>query len=41
MRLKDVINITIPQFVVHAGYYFNNKKDIGIEINYDHAQNIL
>ncbi|MBI3518879.1 MAG: hypothetical protein HY062_05930 [Bacteroidetes bacterium] len=39
--IKDVINITIPQFVVHAGYYFNNKKDFGIEINYDHAKYVV
>ena len=39
--IKDVINITIPQFVVHAGYYFNNKKDIGVEINYDHTKYIV
>ncbi|MCC6372986.1 MAG: hypothetical protein IT236_18430, partial [Bacteroidia bacterium] len=24
-KVKDVINITIPQFVVHAGYTFNDK----------------
>lgn len=39
--ISDVVNITIPQFVVHAGYYFNNKKDIGIEINYDHAKYVV
>lgn len=39
--IKDVVNITIPQFVVHAGYYFNNKQDIGIEINYDHAKYVV
>lgn len=39
--IKDVVNITIPQFVIHAGYYFNNKKDIGIEINYDHAKYVV
>lgn len=39
--IKDVVNITIPQFVVHAGYYFNNKKDLGIEISYDHAKYVV
>jgi hypothetical protein len=39
--IKDVANITIPQFVVHAGYYFNNKKDFGIEINYDHTKYVV
>lgn len=40
-QIKDVINITIPQFVVHAGYYFNNKQDFGVEINYDHAKYVV
>ncbi len=39
--IKDPVNITIPQFVVHAGYYFNNKKDFGIEINYDHTKYVV
>lgn len=39
--IKDVVNITIPQFVVHAGYYFNNKKDFGIEVNYDHTKYVV
>lgn len=40
-KIPDVINITIPQFVVRGGYYFNNKKDFGIEINYDHAKYVV
>ena len=40
-QIKDVINITIPQFVGRGGYYFNNKKDFGIEINYDHAKYVV
>jgi hypothetical protein len=39
--IKDVINITIPQFVARIGYYFNNKKDFGVEINYDHAKYVV
>ena len=39
--IKDVINVTIPQFVVRLGYYFNNKKDCGIEINYDHTKYVV
>ncbi len=39
--IKDVINITIPQFVVRLGYYFNNKKDFGVEINYDHTKYVV
>ncbi len=40
-KIPDVVNITIPQFVVRGGYYFNNKKDFGIEINYDHAKYVV
>ncbi len=40
-QIKDVINITIPQFVARIGYYFNNKKDFGVEINYDHAKYVV
>ena len=39
--IKVVINITIPQFVVRLGYYFNNKKDFGVEINYDHTKYVV
>lgn len=40
-KIKDVINITIPQFVFRIGYFFNNKKDFGVEINYDHAKYVV
>lgn len=40
-KIPDVVNITVPQFIVHLGYYFNNKQDIGIEINYDHAKYVV
>jgi hypothetical protein len=40
-QIKDVANITIPQFSVRAGFYFNNKKDEGWEINYDHAKYVV
>lgn len=40
-KIPDVLNITIPQFVIHAGYYFNNKHDFGIEINYDHTKYVV
>lgn len=38
-KIKDVINITIPQFVVHGGYSFNLNS--GIEINYDHTKYVV
>ena len=38
-RIKDVINITIPQFVFRIGYQINNKWDA--ELNYDHAKYVV
>jgi len=40
-QLYDVANLTIPQFVGRLGYYFNNKQDFGIEINYDHTKYVV
>lgn len=40
-QIKDVINISIPQYVFRVGYYFNNDKDFGIELNYDHAKYVV
>lgn len=39
--IPDVANITIPQFNVRIGAYFNDKKDFGFELNYDHAKYIV
>lgn len=39
--LRDVVDITIPQFNGRIGYYFNDKKDQGVEINYDHAKYVV
>ena len=38
-KLKDVINITIPQYVFRIGYSFNDKW--GIELNYDHTKYVV
>lgn len=40
-KIKDVVNITIPQFSVRLGYFFNKKKDFGIELNYDHSKYVV
>jgi hypothetical protein len=40
-RIKDVINITIPQFNARFGMYLNDKHDVGFEINYDHAKYVV
>lgn len=34
-------DVTVPQFSFRIGYYFNDKKDQGIEINYDHAKYVV
>lgn len=38
-KIKDVINLTIPQFVGRVGYMWNEKW--GIEMNYDHTKYIV
>jgi hypothetical protein len=40
-QIKDVINITIPQFVFRIGYYFKKRPDMGFELNYDHAKYVV
>lgn len=40
-KLTDLVNFTVPQYAYRLGYYFNNKSDIGIEINYDHTKYIV
>ncbi|MBL7921186.1 MAG: hypothetical protein JNJ40_12785 [Bacteroidia bacterium] len=39
--IKDVANITIPQFNFRIGYFFNNRTDYGIELNYDHSKYVV
>jgi hypothetical protein len=40
---KDMIHTqpTIPQYVYRFGYYFNDKHNLGIEINFDHAKYVV
>lgn len=33
--------LTIPQYVYRIGYYFNDKHNFGIEINFDHAKYVV
>lgn len=40
-KIPDVVNFTVPQFSYRLGYYFNNKADLGVEINYDHTKYIV
>ena len=41
--IKDIFheNITIPQYSFRIGYYFNDKHNLGFEINYDHAKYVM
>ena len=41
--LEDILHedITIPQYSFRIGYWFNNKYDLGVEINYDHAKYVM
>lgn len=38
--MKDIFHedITIPQYSYRIGYYFNNKRNLGIEFSYDHVK---
>lgn len=36
---RDIINITIPQFVTRLGFHLNNKWDL--EVNYDHTKYVV
>lgn len=40
-QISDVANITIPQFGFRVGYFFNNRQDFGVELNYDHAKYVV
>jgi hypothetical protein len=33
--------LSIPQYNYRLGYYFNDKKDFGVEINFDHTKYII
>ncbi|HKR07065.1 MAG TPA: hypothetical protein VJY62_20680 [Bacteroidia bacterium] len=34
-------DITLPQYSYRIGYFFNDKRDMGIEINYDHVKYVM
>jgi hypothetical protein len=40
---KDILrtDITIPQYVYRIGYFFNDKHDLGIELNFDHVKYVM
>jgi len=38
-QIKDLVNVTVPQFVARVGYKINEKW--GVELNYDHTKYIV
>jgi hypothetical protein len=48
-KAKDKVDIhkligtplTVPQYTLHVGYLFNNKKDLGIEFSWDHLKYVV
>ena len=34
-------NLTVPQYDMNLGYFFNDKRDLGIEISWDHLKYIV
>ncbi|MCX6213374.1 hypothetical protein [Spirosoma sp.] len=34
-------NLTVPQYDMNAGYFFNDKHDLGIELSWDHLKYIV
>lgn len=41
--LKNILrtDLTIPQYNYRLGYFFNDKHDLGIEINFDHTKYVM
>ena len=39
--IPDIAQITIPQFSARLGYMLNNKRDLGFELNYEHAKYVV
>lgn len=39
--IKDIKNLTIPQYNVRFGMYFNDKLNTGIEISFDHTKYVM
>ena len=33
--------ISVPQYVFNVGYFFNNKKDLGVELSWDHLKYVM
>ena len=33
--------LTVPQYVFRLGYFFNNKKDLGVEFSWDHLKYVV
>jgi hypothetical protein len=40
-KIADLKNFSIPQYVYRMGYYFNNRRDFGIEGSFDHTKYVV
>lgn len=40
-KIKDVVNISVPQFGFRVGYFFSKYTGWGVELNYDHAKYVV
>ncbi len=39
--IKDIKNLTIPQYNIRFGIYFNDKMNTGIELSFDHTKYVM
>src|SRR6478609_5242623 len=41
--MNDILHspLTVPQYVFRMGYFFNTKKDLGIELSWDHLKYVV
>jgi hypothetical protein len=40
-HFAELDQLTIPEYNLHAGYFFNDKRDLGIEISWDHLKYVV
>lgn len=40
-NIVDLASLTVPQFSCRIGYFLNNKRDFGFELNYDHSKYVV
>ncbi|MGE0567111.1 MAG: hypothetical protein AB7O73_04120 [Bacteroidia bacterium] len=40
-QIGDIVNLTIPQYNIRFGWWFNNERDEGFEISFDHTKYVV